>query len=112
MKLNESNNGGDGSPPESESPTQIESITPPQQWCVFIVSEATEEDPTKIPQSHKAYKLKVTKMENPVRGKVGGSSNGGPVSIRFPVRARMEVRYSSGRSGGGDGGETSGFVKA
>ncbi|KAL7604475.1 hypothetical protein Lser_V15G19656 [Lactuca serriola] len=112
MKLNESSNGGDGSPPEIESSTQIESIASPQQWCVFIVLEATEEDPTKIPQSHKVYKLKVTKMENPVRGKVGGSFNGGPISIKFPVRARMEVRYSSRRSGGGGKGETSGFIKA
>ncbi|CAH1414300.1 unnamed protein product [Lactuca virosa] len=97
MKLNESNNGGDGSPPDFESPTQIESIASHQQWCVFIVSEATEEDSTQIPRSHKAYKLKLTKMKNPVRGKVGGSFYGGPVSIRFPVRARMDVRYSSGK---------------
>ncbi|CAH1447147.1 unnamed protein product [Lactuca virosa] len=112
MKLNESNNGGDDSLPEIESPTQIESIASPQQWCVISVSEATEEDPTKIPRSHKAYKLKMTKMENPVGRKVGGSFNGGPVSIRFPVRARIEIMYNSGRSGGGGGGETSVFVKA
>ena len=42
MKLNESNNGGDGSPPEIESLTQIESIASPQQWCMF--SEAIDED--------------------------------------------------------------------
>ncbi|CAI9262047.1 unnamed protein product [Lactuca saligna] len=102
MKLNESNNGGDSSPPEINTSTQIEYVASPQQWCVFIVLDAIEEEKTKIPRSHKVYKLKVTKMEIPVRGKVGGSFNGGPIGIKFPVRARMEVRYSSGRSGGGE----------